>query len=142
MLEITYEHLRNYRRQKRFHETLLKQRDELYNTYHSPSFNYSGGTFGSDPKSPVEIAMKRIEKVEQKIEQCEREMLEVENWVYSIEDAVVLPIVVDYVIAGKTFAKIARERNQYEQTVRNTYYHYMRVHLTNKQNSTKSSDTM
>ena len=60
---MTIEELEQYRWISAEIDALNEQIYAMYNTYHSPSFS-SAGSFNAEPHSPVESALKKIQKLE------------------------------------------------------------------------------
>lgn len=108
---MTIEELEHYRGLKAESKALKEQIEDLYNTYHSPSFEST--SFSNDSKSPVEKAVERIqalkEKYNVKLEEEIEQMHLIEEWLETIDDKLVSASIRYHYILGKTWRETTEE---------------------------------
>ncbi len=109
---MTLEELEHYRGMIVELKALQKQKEDLYNTYHSPSMS-SSGSFSGASISPVEQALIKIDRLETiyqiKIEALKDKTLEVEEWLSTIEDNYVRSCIRYHYLLGYTWKETTKE---------------------------------
>ncbi len=103
---MTLEQLENYRGLVAEVSLLSQQIENLYNTYHSPSFS-SSGSFNGEVKSPVEEAVKKIMLLDseylKKKNKMSDEALKIENWLNTVDDAFIRACIRCHYMLGYTW---------------------------------------
>ena len=85
---VTREDLKEYIRMKQYLVSVLDPKiEDAYNTYHSPQLSgQNGGGSIREPGDPVSRAYRKLEKLQQQRKILVGQMIEIEDFVESIED--------------------------------------------------------
>ncbi|MGP1376415.1 MAG: hypothetical protein ACTTKS_02395 [Bulleidia sp.] len=124
-MKITREVLKNYKKMKLELQLLNKEREYIYDTYRSPAFNgeVSDGIKKTD--SPVERAVAKLQKIDEKRGELIAEMMKVEDQVDMVEDQLIRPILQYRYIFGfswKATASIMTMSEGYVRTCERRYF--------------------
>ena len=102
-----------------------EQRDAMYNTYHSPSFS-SAGSFNAEPHSPVESALKKIQKLEdlynKKIKDLRTKAETIEEWLYTVDDPFVRSCIRYHYMLGYSWKETSKRMYGYD-----SYYNARKI---------------
>ena len=108
---MTIEELEQYRALYLEIDAIAEQRDAMYNTYSSPSFS-SVGSFNAEPHSPVEAALKKIQKLEnlynKKIKDLRTKAETIEDWLYTVDDPFVRSCIRYHYLLGYTWKETSK----------------------------------
>ncbi len=103
---MTLEQLENYRGLVAEVSLLSQQIENLYNTYHSPSFS-SNGSFNGSANSPVEEAVKKIMLLDteytEKKNAMSDEAMHIENWLNTVDDSFIRASIRSHYMLGYTW---------------------------------------
>ena len=103
---MTLEELNKYRGMVVEINLIKDQINNLYNTYKSPSFT-DVGLSSSNAESPVEKAVKRIQRLEglyaEKLFELEKQTHQIEYWINSIDDPYIRAIIRSHYLLGKSW---------------------------------------
>lgn len=126
---MTLEQLENYRGLVAEVNLLSQQIENLYNTYHSPSFS-SSGSFNGEAKSPVEDAVKKIMSLDaeylKKKNQMSDEAMHIENWLNTVDDVYIRASIRCHYMLGYTWKETSGKVYGYEDyyNARKAVYRY------------------
>lgn len=122
---MTLDELEEYRSLYIEIDALTQQIQALYNTYHSPSFSSSGG-FNGEPHSPVEQALKQIQRLEDtytaKIIELRSKAEVIETWLTTLDNAFVRSCIRYHYMLGYSWKETSRKLYGYE-----SYYNARKV---------------
>ncbi len=127
---MTLEQLENYRGLVAEVSLLSQQIENLYNTYHSPSFS-SSGSFNGETKSPVEEAVKKIMLLDSEYLKKKNEMsdeaLKIENWLNTVDDAFIRACIRCHYMLGYTWKETSEKvygNNSYYNARKSVYRYF------------------
>ena len=116
---MTIEELEQYRWLSAEIDALNEQICVMYNTYHSPSFS-SAGSFNSEPHSPVENALKKIQKLETiynaKINDLRAKTNEIESWLDTVKDINIRTCIRYHYLLGYTWKETSKRVYGYKNS--------------------------
>lgn len=109
---MTLDELEQYRGINAEIDALNEEIEHLYNTYRSPSFS-SNGSFNGESKSPVEQALKKIEKLteiyfDRKSELNDRKV-EIELWLKTLDDSFIIACIRFHYLMGYSWKETSRK---------------------------------
>ena len=108
---MTIDELEQYRWISAEIDALNEQIYAMYNTYHSPSFS-SSGSFNAEPHSPVESALKKIQKLERvynsKLDNLRERAEAIEDWLYTVDDPFVRSCIRYHYLLGYTWKETSK----------------------------------
>lgn len=126
-MAVTRDDLDNYQSMKKLLEELNREYQQAFNTYHSPSFDWRNQS-GHASVSPQEKAMKKIERIEGRMNEVMDEMETIESYVDSIEDYDVRAIILCHYINGETWDASASYLNESQSNIRSKARKYFKAH--------------
>lgn len=116
---MTLEELEQYRWISAEIDALNEQICVMYNTYHSPSFS-SVGSFNAEPHSPVEAALKKIQKLETiyntKINNLRAKSNEIERWLDTVKDINIRTCIRYHYLLGYTWKETSKKVYGYQNS--------------------------
>lgn len=122
---MTLEELEQYRALYLEIDAIAEQRDAMYNTYHSPSFS-SAGSFSAEPHSPVETALKKIQKLEdlydKKIKDLRIKAETIEDWLYTVDNPFVRSCIRYHYMLGYSWKETSKKMYGYD-----SYYNARKI---------------
>lgn len=126
---MTLEELKQYRAIRLEIDAIEEQIDEMYNTYHSPSFG-PAASVNSEPHSPVENALRKIQKLERvynaKLDNLRERAEAIEEWLEPISGTFVGACIRYHYLLGYSWKETSRKMYGYDsyQNARKVVYRY------------------
>jgi hypothetical protein len=108
---MTIEELEQYRGMNAEINALNEEIEHMYDTYRSPSFS-STGLFNGEASSPVEQALKKIEKLNEvytsRLSELNDKKLEIETWLRTLEDTFLIACIRFHYLRGYSWKETSK----------------------------------
>ena len=122
---MTIEELEQYRGMNAEINALNEEIEHVYDTYRSPSFS-SIGSFNGEVNSPVEQALKKIEKLNEvysnRLSELNDRKLEIEAWLRTLEDTFLIACIRFHYLRGYSWKETSKRVYGYDN-----YYNARKV---------------
>lgn len=122
---MTIEELEQYRGMNAEINALNEEIEHMYDTYRSPSFA-STGSFNGEASSPVEQALKKIEKLNEvysnRLSELNDRKLEIEAWLRTLEDTFLIACIRFHYLRGYSWKETSKRVYGYDN-----YYNARKV---------------